>query len=297
MKIRMGLLAGAACCAFAFASPANAMGIKIGVLTCHVDGGWGYVLGSSKDVHCNYHPGHGRDDYYRGSISKFGVDIGYTRSATIIWDVVAPTSDLRPGALAGDYAGVTASATVAIGVGAHALLGGFDRSIALQPISVEGNSGLDIAAGIGEMSLRRDPSRYEVAGYEETRTVEERVRWNPDRDFVTYFNFNSAALTPAGRGVVRNAARRAERMDARRILVTGHTDTVGSESYNDSLSEARADAVRSELIRDGVNQNVVYTAGRGFDDPQVPTPPDVREGRNRRAVIDIRSVREDTAER
>jgi hypothetical protein len=116
-------------------------------------------------MHCNYQPNQGEADRYDGSISKLGVDIGYSNSAVIVWDVVAPSSDIRPGALQGDYAGATAAVTVGGGVGAHVLLGGFDKSIALQPVSVEGNTGLDIAAGVGEMSLRKEaepvPARYE----------------------------------------------------------------------------------------------------------------------------------------
>ena len=285
MTNRMGLLAGVALCALALSPSAEAAhgGVKVGVLTCHVESGWGYVLGSSKDLRCDYHPDHGVDDFYKGSISKFGVDIGYTRSATIIWDVIAPTSDTRPGALEGDYAGATASATVAVGLGAHVLLGGFDKSIALQPVSVEGNSGFDIAAGIGELSLRIDKARDQVP----------RVAWNPDRDFVTYFDFNSADLTPEGRDVVAHAAHRAARQDARFIQVTGHTDTVGSEDYNDQLSVARAQSVKAELMHDGVPEGVIHVAGSGFDDPLVPTPPGVREGKNRRAVIDLRENREE----
>jgi uncharacterized protein DUF992 len=136
----------------AHAAPA---GIKVGVLTCHVESGWGYVIGSSKDMKCSFEPNDGERDRYTGSISKLGVDIGYTSSAVIVWDVVAPSSDVRPGALQGDYAGATASATVGAGIGAHVLLGGFDKSIALQPVSVEGSTGLDVAAGIGEMRLRK----------------------------------------------------------------------------------------------------------------------------------------------
>lgn len=148
-------LAGAAFGALAFAAPAFASpnGVKVGILTCQVDSGWGYVVGSSKDIACNYHPNHGEVDRYVGSISKFGVDIGYTDHGVIVWDVVAPTSDTRPGALEGGYAGATASATVGAGIGANVLLGGFDKSIALQPISVEGNTGLDVSAGIGAMRL------------------------------------------------------------------------------------------------------------------------------------------------
>jgi hypothetical protein len=70
--------------------------------------------------------------------------------------VVAPSSDLRPGALEGGYGGVSASATVGVGAGANVLLGGFDKSIALQPISIEGNTGLNVAAGIGALNLKFD---------------------------------------------------------------------------------------------------------------------------------------------
>jgi len=70
--------------------------------------------------------------------------------------VIAPSSDLRPGALEGGYGGVSAAATVGIGVGANVLLGGFDKSIALQPVSIEGNTGLNVAAGIGALNLKFD---------------------------------------------------------------------------------------------------------------------------------------------
>jgi Protein of unknown function (DUF992) len=72
----------------------------------------------------------------------------------LVWGVVAPSSDVRSGALEGDYAGASASATVGVGVGANVLVGGLDKSIALQPLSVEGNKGLNVAAGIGSISLK-----------------------------------------------------------------------------------------------------------------------------------------------
>jgi hypothetical protein len=157
MSKRFGLSAiGAAvvASAMAFAVPAQADGVKVGTLECHVSSGWGFVFGSSKDLRCTFAPSRGEPEHYVGSISKFGVDIGYTSSAVIVWAVFAPNSGPKRGALAGDYAGATASATVGVGVGAHALVGGFDRSITLQPLSIEGNTGLNVAAGIGAMSLR-----------------------------------------------------------------------------------------------------------------------------------------------
>jgi hypothetical protein len=136
------LLAPAAIAAacLAFGAPANADGIKIGVLTCHEGSGWGFVFGSTKSLRCAFtHDGH--VEHYVGKVSKFGVDIGYTSSAVIIWDVVAPNSGVERGALAG-------------GVGANALVGGLRRSIALQPVSIEGETGLNVAGGIGAISLK-----------------------------------------------------------------------------------------------------------------------------------------------
>ncbi len=154
LKFAAGLLAGAAL----LASPAQAAGVKVGTLTCHVASGWGFIFGSSKDLRCNFHPDKGVGEHYIGTISKFGVDIGYTDSAVIVWAVFAPTAaGPKRGALAGDYAGVTASATAGVGVGANALVGGFNRSFTLQPISIEGNTGLNVAGGIGAMSLRYVP--------------------------------------------------------------------------------------------------------------------------------------------
>jgi hypothetical protein len=157
MKFRM--LAGAAMmsAALTYAGAANAdpAGIKIGTLACHVSSGWGYIIGSSRNVNCDFHPaGMPEGEHYEGSISKLGVDIGYTGGGEIVWEVFAPASNVEPGALQGSYAGATASATVGVGFGAHALVGGFDRSIALQPLSIEGNSGLNVAAGVGQLSLK-----------------------------------------------------------------------------------------------------------------------------------------------
>jgi len=157
MSKKIGLLGAALLAAAALAAPAQASGVKVGTLTCQVASGWGFIFGSSKDLRCTFNPGHGMGEHYIGSISKFGVDIGYTDSAVIVWAVFAPSAGPKRGALAGDYIGATASATAGVGVGANALVGGFGRSITLQPISIEGNTGLNVAGGIGAMSLRAVP--------------------------------------------------------------------------------------------------------------------------------------------
>ena len=135
--------------------PAYAQGgVRVGTLTCSVAGGWGFVFGSSKAIRCTLAPGGGRPEHYAGSINKFGVDIGYTQGGVLVWGVFAPTANLAPGALSGNYVGATGSATVGVGAGANVLVGGSNRTISLQPVSIEGNTGLNVAAGIGAMSLR-----------------------------------------------------------------------------------------------------------------------------------------------
>ncbi len=136
------------------ASAANADGVKVGILTCHESSGWGFVFGSSKSLRCHFSPASGHGERYAGTVTKFGVDIGYTTGGVIIWDVLAPNSGIERGALTGEYAGAQASAAVGAGVGANVLIGGLHRSITLQPVSIEGETGLNVAAGIGEISLK-----------------------------------------------------------------------------------------------------------------------------------------------
>ncbi len=153
-----GLAAGALALAIGMVgncTPALAQGnARVGTLTCNVAGGWGFVFGSSKAVRCNFAPAGGRPEHYAGSINKFGVDIGYTQGGVLIWGVFAPSSGLAPGALSGNYVGATGSATVGVGAGANVLVGGSNRTISLQPVSIEGNTGLNVAAGVASMSLR-----------------------------------------------------------------------------------------------------------------------------------------------
>lgn len=163
MSRKLGVVLGAAALAAAVLAPtlsarADSAGVKAGFLTCNVDSGWGFVFGSSRALKCTYAPSAGRVDHYGGKISKFGVDIGYVQSAVIVWAVFAPTTDVAPGALAGDYGGATGGASVGVGLGANVLVGGSTKSISLQPVSMEGNQGLNVAAGIAAVSLKYQPS-------------------------------------------------------------------------------------------------------------------------------------------
>jgi hypothetical protein len=131
--------------------------VKVGTLSCSVASGFGFIFGSSRNLNCTYSGAGGQYEHYTGAISKFGADIGYTSGGIIVWTVVAPVAAMRPGALGGAYAGATASATVGVGIGANALIGGSNNTIALQPLSVEGNTGLNVAAGIGAIQLTPAP--------------------------------------------------------------------------------------------------------------------------------------------
>jgi hypothetical protein len=149
----LGLAAGA----LTVGTPAAAQGVRVGVLTCHVSSGFGFIFGSSRSLNCTFAPSQGTPEHYTGSISRFGVDIGYIQAGVIVWGVVAPAANLAPGALAGNFGGATASATVGVGLGANVLVGGSNNSIALQPVSIEGTTGLNVAAGIAAMSLNFQP--------------------------------------------------------------------------------------------------------------------------------------------
>lgn len=128
-------------------------GVKAGFLTCEVASGWGFVFGSSREIKCTYAHDHGSAEHYVGHIRKFGVDLGYQQAGVIVWAVLAPTNDVGKGALAGDYGGVSGSASVGVGAGAHVLVGGFKQSFTLQPVSLEGAVGLNVAGGIEQLTL------------------------------------------------------------------------------------------------------------------------------------------------
>jgi hypothetical protein len=121
-------------------------------LTCNVAGGVGFIFGSSKDLSCLFTRTDGVAERYRGTVKKFGIDIGFTREAQMVWLVFAPGS-IAPGSLNGSYAGATAGAAVGVGASANVLVGGSNKQITLQPVSVEGSVGLNVAAGIGEVDL------------------------------------------------------------------------------------------------------------------------------------------------
>jgi len=159
MTLTLGITAALTSTPSARAEEGQQATVRAGYLTCHVASGWGFIFGSSRHLRCAYSMDPKNTEYYDGSITKFGADIGYLQSGVILWAVVAPTNNLGEGALAGQYGGATTSAALGVGGGANVLVGGFKNSIALQPISVEGQNGLNVATGVAELSLELDKSR------------------------------------------------------------------------------------------------------------------------------------------
>ena len=126
--------------------------VQVGQLSCSVSAGVGMIVGSQRNVNCNFQPDNGPPEAYTGTMTKIGLDVGVTSGSAIVWAVLAGTNRYV-GMLTGTYTGAQAEATVGAGVGANVLIGGSNRSVALQPLSVQGQVGLDVAAGIGSLEL------------------------------------------------------------------------------------------------------------------------------------------------
>ena len=134
--------------------PADAAsGVNIGSLNCNVAGGVGFIFGSSKEISCVFTKPDGTAERYHGDIDKYGVVIGFTSEGYMVWAVFAP-GQVKKGALAGKYAGATADVAAGLGLGANVLVGGSTNQIALQPVSIEGMTGLNVAAGFGQITLK-----------------------------------------------------------------------------------------------------------------------------------------------
>lgn len=153
MKFKTAALAMLAACTLALPAQAGGHGVKVGVLNCHIAGGVGFLIGSSKNVECTFKRSGGGREHYVGSIGKLGVDVGITDETVLGWVVFAPGKVSR-GALKGSYTGASAEATVGLGVGANVLVGGFRKGINLQPLSLQAQTGLNVAAGVASLHLR-----------------------------------------------------------------------------------------------------------------------------------------------
>ncbi|MBZ9660112.1 DUF992 domain-containing protein [Mesorhizobium sp. ESP-6-4] len=146
--------AAAALAATVLASPVSAGTLRLGTLDCTIDGGVGYVITSNKGVSCVFRPSHhGPAEIYTGMISKLGVDVGKTHQGQLVWAVLAATRSHDAGDLAGSYYGVNAEASVVTGGGANVLVGGLDSAFMLEPLSVQAQTGLNLAVTVASLDL------------------------------------------------------------------------------------------------------------------------------------------------
>ena len=164
IRITSGLAAGligigiALSVASPLTSSVTAQGARLvaGTLTCKGGPNVGLIVGSTQKLDCSFNPaGKGRVREYKGTITKVGLDIGYKSGSVIVWTVLGSSDKVPSKILIGDYVGVSAEASVALGAGANALVGGSDKSVILQPLSVQSQTGLNLAVGVTGLTLGR----------------------------------------------------------------------------------------------------------------------------------------------
>ncbi len=128
--------------------------VQVGILECRGGASMGFVVGSVTNLGCVLRADGMPEDRYVATIRKVGLDLGITQETALAWGVYAPVARLGPGDLSGDYVGAQGSASVGVGLGGNVLVGGSANSIALQPLSVQGQVGLNVAAGLESLELR-----------------------------------------------------------------------------------------------------------------------------------------------
>ena len=128
--------------------------VQVGVLECRGGASVGFIVGSVTHLGCVLRAEGLPEDRYVATIRKVGLDLGITQESALAWGVFAPVARLGPGGLSGDYVGAQGSAPLGVGVGGNVLVGGSANSIALQPLSVQGQVGISVAAGLESLELR-----------------------------------------------------------------------------------------------------------------------------------------------
>ena len=132
--------------------------LRAGILQCQGGQNVGFVVGSTTSLECVFQSEGRRPEPYVATVHRFGLDLGITDQTRLSWAVNAPTGRVGPGNLAGNYGGVGANASVGVGGAGNFLVGGPQNSYALQPISVQGQTGLNVAAGVANIEL--EPVRF-----------------------------------------------------------------------------------------------------------------------------------------
>jgi hypothetical protein len=150
--------------AFVFAGmlalPASAQGpqpwTQVGSLTCNVDPSVGFIIAGHQPMQCTYTPAQAPapPQYYDGAINTVGLDLGVSAGSVLGWGVFAPTTGLPAGALAGEYVGASGDLGLGVGAGANVLIGGSARTIALQPLSLQGSLAVNVVLGVSSLKLR-----------------------------------------------------------------------------------------------------------------------------------------------
>jgi hypothetical protein len=154
-RVSIRTLAGLAILsAVATAASGESAKLIAGTLTCKGQGTIGLILGSKENLSCSYKTTSGATQSYSATITTIGLDIGIKGGSVMVWTVLGSTTDLPAGALKGKYAGVSADASLGVGVGANALVGGSKDSVVLQPLSVQGQTGINLAIGVSGLTLR-----------------------------------------------------------------------------------------------------------------------------------------------
>ncbi|TCT03186.1 DUF992 domain-containing protein [Aquabacter spiritensis] len=158
MFAKAGLAAAIAASALTLgALPAAAQSrVQVGTLVCNMKPNVAFIIGSVREATCTLKPATRRTaaGSYAATIRRFGLDIGMNGTGVMVWTVLAPTRSINPTDLRGTYVGVSAGAAIGVGVGANALVGGSNNTIALQPVSVQGETGINLALGVADLTLR-----------------------------------------------------------------------------------------------------------------------------------------------
>ena len=137
------------------AAPAYAQGstVRQGMLTCRTSASIGLIIGSRQRLSCQFRSDRGWTQNYYGAINRLGLDVGITAGGVMVWAVLAATPDIPPGALTGRFVGASGDIALGVGAGANVLVGGTNRSVSLQPLSLEGQVGINLALGVAGMTL------------------------------------------------------------------------------------------------------------------------------------------------
>jgi hypothetical protein len=127
---------------------------QVGMLTCKLNPSIGFIFAGHQTMECRYVPSNGPPQAYDGALNTVGVDIGISAGGVLGWAVLAPTAGIPAGALAGEYVGASGDLGIGLGAGVNVLIGGSARTVALQPVSVEGSVAFNVTLGVSGLKLR-----------------------------------------------------------------------------------------------------------------------------------------------